>query len=63
MHMAQYSKENHIIRSLHPPTAYARTCNLTSIARLRGKWDTFDYETQLRAAKTIRCLETQEPYR
>jgi hypothetical protein len=37
--------------------------NERSIRKLRSLWDTFDYETQLRAAKVIRCLETQEAYR
>ena len=37
--------------------------NFHSIKKLKALWDTFDYETKLRAAKTIRCLETQEAYR
>ena len=36
--------------------------NFHSIKKLKALWDTFDYETKLRAAKTIRCLETQEAY-
>ena len=37
--------------------------NFRSIKKLKALWGTFDYETKLRAAKTIRCLETQEAYR
>ena len=51
---------------IKPPrrlSAKERTANQESIRKLRSLWDTFDYETQLRAAKVIRCLETQEAYR
>ena len=37
--------------------------NERSIKKLKSLWGTFDYETQLRASKVIRCLETQEAYR
>ena len=37
--------------------------NFRSIKKLKALWGTFDYETKLRAAKTIRCLETQEAYK
>ena len=37
--------------------------NERNVKKLKSLWDTFDYETQLRAAKVIRCLETQEAYR
>jgi len=49
---------------IKPPrlSAKSKSFNASSVRKLRLLWDTFDYETQLRAAKTIRCLETQEAY-
>jgi hypothetical protein len=44
-------------------SAKERALNLLSIALLKSKWDTFDDETRIRAAKTIRCLETQGFFR
>lgn len=37
--------------------------NAESIKKLKAKWDMFDNETRVRAAKTIRCLETQGFFR
>jgi hypothetical protein len=44
-------------------SAKERALNLLSIALLKSKWNTFDDETRIRAAKTIRCLETQGFFR
>jgi hypothetical protein len=37
--------------------------NERNVKKLKALWDEFDDETRMRAAKTIRCLETQEAYR
>jgi hypothetical protein len=34
-----------------------------SIALLEARWDSFDYETRIRAAKTIQCLKTKGFFR
>jgi hypothetical protein len=34
-----------------------------SIALLEARWDSFDHETRVRAAKTIRCLKTKRFFR
>ena len=34
-----------------------------SIALLEARWDSFDYETRMRAAKTIQCLKTKGFFR
>jgi hypothetical protein len=44
-------------------SAQNKAHNAASIKRIKANWDTFDYATRIRAAKTIRCLETQEAYR
>ena len=51
---------------IKPPrrlSAKERAANLLSIALIKTKWDMFDNETRIRAAKTIRCLETQGFFR
>ena len=34
-----------------------------SIALLEARWDSFDHETRVRAAKTIQCLKTKRFFR
>jgi len=48
-----------------PPhlSAKDRAANADSVKKLKAKWDVFDNETRIRAAKTIRCLETQGFFR
>ncbi len=42
---------------------FAVTRTAFSIALLEARWDYFDYETRIRAAKTIRCLKTKGFFR
>ena len=44
-------------------SAKDKAANQESIRKLKSKWDDFDSETRMRAAKTIRCLETQGFFR
>ena len=44
-------------------SAKDRAANVESVKKLKAKWDAFDNETRIRAAKTIRCLETQGLFR
>ena len=44
-------------------SAKDRAANADSVKKLKAKWDVFDNETRIRAAKTIRCLETQGFFR
>ena len=44
-------------------SAKDKAANQESIRKLKSKWDDFDNETRMRAAKTIRCLETQGFFR
>ena len=42
---------------------FAVTRKAFSIALLEARWDSFDYETRMRAAKTIQCLKTKGFFR
>ena len=42
---------------------FAVTRTAFSIALLEARWDSFDYETRMRAAKTIQCLKTKGFFR
>ena len=44
-------------------SAQNKAHNAESVRKLKALWNEFDDETRMRAAKTIRCLETQEAYR
>ena len=55
--------ENLEIKRPRRLSAKDRAANLLSIALIKTKWDMFDNETRIRAAKTIRCLETQGFFR
>ena len=55
--------ENLEIKRPRHLSAKDRAANLLSIALIKTKWDMFDNETRIRAAKTIRCLETQGFFR
>lgn len=51
---------------IKPPrrlSAKDKAANVESVRKLKAKWDMFDNETRIRAAKTIRCLETQGLFR
>ena len=55
--------ENLEIKRPRRLSAKERAANLLSIALIKTKWGMFDNETRIRAAKTIRCLETQGFFR
>jgi len=55
--------ENLEIKRPRRLSAKDKAANLLSIALIKTKWDMFDNETRIRAAKTIRCLETQGFFR
>jgi len=42
---------------------FAVTRKAFSIALLEARWGSFDYETRLRAAKTIECLKSKRFFR
>ena len=55
--------ENLEIKRPRRLSAKDRAANVESVKKLKAKWDAFDNETRIRAAKTIRCLETQGLFR
>jgi hypothetical protein len=63
MMMMMFVLENLEIKRPRRLSAKERAANLLSIALIKSKWDMFDNETRIRAAKTIRCLETQGLFR
>ena len=55
--------ENLEIKRPRHLSAKDRAANADSVKKLKAKWDAFDNETRIRAAKTMRCLETQGFFR
>ena len=55
--------ENLVIKRPRRLSAKDRAANQESIVKIKALWDDFDNETRVRAAKTIRCLETQGFFR
>ena len=55
--------ENLEIKRPRRLSAKDKAANVESVRKLKTKWDMFDNETRIRAAKTIRCLETQGFFR
>ena len=55
--------ENLEIKRPRRLSAKDRAANADSVKKLKAKWDAFDNETRIRAAKTMRCLETQGFFR
>lgn len=55
--------ENLDIKRPRRLSAKDRAANQESVRKIKALWDAFDNETRIRAAKTIRCLETQGLFR
>ena len=55
--------ENIEIKRPRRLSAKDKAANVESVKKLKAKWDGFDNETRIRAAKTMRCLETQGFFR
>ena len=61
--MVMFVIENLDIKRPRRLSAKDRAANQESIKKIKTLWDAFDNETRIRAAKTIRCLETQGLFR
>lgn len=61
--MIMFVIENLDIKRPRRLSAKDRAANQESIKKIKTLWDDFDSETRMRAAKTIRCLETQGFFR
>lgn len=61
--MIMFVIENLDIKRPRRLSAKDRAANQESVRKIKALWDAFDNETRIRAAKTIRCLETQGLFR
>lgn len=61
--MIMFVIENLDIKRPRRLSAKDRAANQESVRKIKALWNDFDNETRIRAAKTIRCLETQGLFR